>query len=67
MLRNLKVIYGRSGDLASLLPIQRRLTALNRHDPGELRDLGSPLRAGRSAGEAIEPLQAYLDVVAWSE
>ena len=34
------MIYGRTGDIASLLPIQRRLTALNRDEPGELRDLG---------------------------
>ena len=33
MLRNLKAIYTRAGDLASLLPIQRRLTALTHATP----------------------------------
>ena len=62
MLRNLKVIYGRSGDVASLLPIQRRLTALNHGDPGELRDLGILCVQADRLGEAIEPLQAYVDL-----
>jgi regulator of sirC expression with transglutaminase-like and TPR domain len=62
MLRNLKVIYERTGDIAALLPIQRRLTALNRHSPGELRDLGVLCVQADRLGEAIEPFQAYLDV-----
>jgi regulator of sirC expression with transglutaminase-like and TPR domain len=62
MLRNLKVIYGRLGDLASLLPIQRRLTALNRRDPGELRDLGILCVQADLLAEAIEPLQGYLEL-----
>jgi regulator of sirC expression with transglutaminase-like and TPR domain len=62
MLRNLKVIYTKSGDLASLLPIQRRLTALNRHDPNELRDLGVLCVQADLLGEAIEPFQAYLEM-----
>ena len=62
MLRNLKVIYGRSGDIGSLLPIQRRLTALNRHQPGELRDLAVLCVQADRLGEAIEPLQAYLEL-----
>ncbi len=67
MLRNLKVIYGRSGDVASLLPIQRRLTALNIRDPGELRDLGILCVQADRLGEAIEPLQAYLELAPGSE
>jgi regulator of sirC expression with transglutaminase-like and TPR domain len=62
MLRNLKAIYARSGDIASVLPIQRRLTAINRYNPGELRDLGILCVQADRLGEAIEPLQAYLDV-----
>ncbi len=62
MLRNLKAIYTREADLASLLPIQRRLTALNRRDPNELRDLGVLCVQAERLGEAIEPFEAYLDV-----
>jgi regulator of sirC expression with transglutaminase-like and TPR domain len=62
MLRNLKVIYGRAGDIGSLLPIQRRLTALNRRQPGELRDLGVLCVQAERLGEAIEPLHAYLQL-----
>jgi regulator of sirC expression with transglutaminase-like and TPR domain len=60
MLRNLKVIYGRTGEIASLLPIQRRLTALNRHEPAELRDLGVLCVQADCLSEAIDPLEAYL-------
>jgi regulator of sirC expression with transglutaminase-like and TPR domain len=62
MLRNLKVIYSRTGDVTSLLPIQRRLTALNRDDPSELRDLGVLCVQADCLREAVEPLKAYLDV-----
>ncbi len=62
MLRNLKVIYGRTGEIGSLLPIQRRLTALNPGQPGELRDLGVLCVQADRLGEAIEPLQAYLQI-----
>jgi regulator of sirC expression with transglutaminase-like and TPR domain len=62
MLRNLKVIYTQSGDLASLLPIQRRMTALNQHDANELRDLGVLCVQADLLGEAISPFQAYLEV-----
>lgn len=61
MLRNLKVIYGRSGEVATLLPIQRRLTALNPHQPGELRDLGILCIKADRLGEAMAALQGYLD------
>ena len=60
ILRNLKAIYGRTGDFASLLPIQRRLTALNPDDPRELRDLGVLCVQADCLFEAIEPLQSYL-------
>jgi regulator of sirC expression with transglutaminase-like and TPR domain len=62
MLRNLKVIYGRTGEIASLLPIQRRLTALNRDEPGELRDLGVVCVQADRLGEAVEPLETYLEL-----
>ena len=62
MLRNLKAIYGGAGDIPSLLPIQRRLTALNPQDPSELRDLGVLCIQADRLVEAIEPLQAYLDL-----
>ena len=60
MLRNLKVIYGRAGEISSLLPIQRRLTALNRNEPSELRDLGVLSVQADCLSEAIDPLAAYL-------
>jgi regulator of sirC expression with transglutaminase-like and TPR domain len=60
MLRNLKVIYGRAGEIAALLPVQRRLTALNRGEPSELRDLGVLCVQADRLGEAIAPLEAYL-------
>jgi regulator of sirC expression with transglutaminase-like and TPR domain len=63
MLRNLKVIYARAGEIASLLPVQRRLTALNRDVPSELRDLGVLCVQADRLREAIEPLEAYLGVL----
>jgi regulator of sirC expression with transglutaminase-like and TPR domain len=60
MLRNLKAIYLRLGDLPAALPVQRRLAALNRLDPDELRDLGVLCIRADHPGEAIDPLQAYL-------
>jgi regulator of sirC expression with transglutaminase-like and TPR domain len=62
MLWNLKTIYGRSQDYSSLLPVQRRLTALNPDEPAELRDLGILCAQSDLLGEAIDPLQHYLDV-----
>jgi regulator of sirC expression with transglutaminase-like and TPR domain len=61
MLRNLKAIYGNSKDLASLLPVQRRLTALNPHESAEQRDLAILCAQTDRLGEAIDPLEAYLD------
>ncbi len=60
MLRNLKSIYGNSKDLASLLPVQRRLTALNPHESAEQRDLAIVCAQTDRLGEAIDPLEAYL-------
>jgi regulator of sirC expression with transglutaminase-like and TPR domain len=60
MLRNLKAIYGRSGDMVSLLPVQRRLVALNPHDRGELRDLGMVCTQTEHIAQAIDPFRAYL-------
>lgn len=61
MLRNLKVIYGRRQEIASLLPVQRRLAALVPDDLAELRDLGLLYAQCNQLGEAIDPLQGYLD------
>jgi len=62
MLRNLKAIYGKSQDFSSLLPIQRRLTFLNLDEPAELRDLGILCAQMHRLGEAVDPLQEYLDM-----
>ncbi len=61
ILRNLKSIYWDGRDVASVLPIQRRLAALNTDEPNELRDLGLLCSQLGHLGEAIDPLQAYLD------
>jgi regulator of sirC expression with transglutaminase-like and TPR domain len=60
MLRNLKAIYGRLQDAGSLLPVQRRLAALSRDDPSELRDLGLLCAQNNRVGEALDPLESYL-------
>ena len=60
MLRNLKSIYLNSDDIPSALPVQRRLTALNPHDPQEVQDLGILCLNVDRPGEVIDPLQAYL-------
>ena len=60
MLRNLKLIYGNLQDIPSLLPVQRRLAALNRHEPNELRDLGVLCIQADRHGEAIDALESYL-------
>ena len=61
MLSNLKAIYLRLEDVPSALPVQRRLAALNPQDAGELRDLAMLCLQADRPGEAIDPLQAYLD------
>jgi regulator of sirC expression with transglutaminase-like and TPR domain len=60
MLRNLKAIFANSGDLVSLLPVQRRLAAVSRHGADELRDLGLVCTQIDRLGEASDALQAYL-------
>jgi regulator of sirC expression with transglutaminase-like and TPR domain len=62
MLRNLKAIYGRTQDVGSLLPVQRRLTALHWHDPNEMRDLGLLCAQSNRLGEALDSLNAYLNM-----
>ena len=61
MLRNLKVIYLRMEDVASVLPIQRRLAALNPLDAVEVRDLGVIALKAERPGDVIEPLQSFLE------
>jgi regulator of sirC expression with transglutaminase-like and TPR domain len=60
MLRNLKAIYLREEDLPSVLPVLRRLAALNPLDPDEVRDLGVVCLKADRPGEAVDPLQAFL-------
>ena len=60
MLRNLKAIYLKAEDIPSALPVQRRLTALNPHEPEEVHDLGVLCLNADRPGEAIDPLQDYL-------
>jgi regulator of sirC expression with transglutaminase-like and TPR domain len=61
MLRNLKVVYGRRQEIASLVAVQRRLAALSQDDTGELRDLGLLYAQSNRLGEAIDPLESYLE------
>jgi regulator of sirC expression with transglutaminase-like and TPR domain len=61
MLRNLKSIYWDAQDVAAVLPIQRRVAALNPDEADEQRDLGLLCSQLGRLGEAIDPLQAYLD------
>jgi regulator of sirC expression with transglutaminase-like and TPR domain len=61
MLQNLKAIYLRGEDFASVVAVQRRLAALRPHDAEEVRDLGVLCLQAERPGEAIGPLQAYLD------
>jgi regulator of sirC expression with transglutaminase-like and TPR domain len=60
ILKNLKAIYWNTQDVASILPVQRRLVALNPNEPAELRDLGVLCVHAERLGEAIDPLEAYL-------
>ncbi len=61
MLRNLKAIYLQQKDFASALPIVRRLAALRSDDPLELRDWGMVSLQVDRPGEALEPLQRYVE------
>lgn len=60
ILRNLKAIYWNTQDVTSILPVQRRLVALNGNEPTELRDLGVLCVQAELLGEAIDRLEAYL-------
>ncbi len=60
ILRNLKSIYLRAEDVPSVLPIQRRLVALNPRDAEEVRDLGVLCLRAERPGEAVDPLQTFL-------
>ncbi|MGO9601271.1 MAG: SirB1 family protein [Isosphaeraceae bacterium] len=60
LLRNLKAIYLGTHDYLSALAVQRRLAAVAL-DPMENRDLGMICLQVERHGEAIDPLQAYLD------
>jgi regulator of sirC expression with transglutaminase-like and TPR domain len=61
MLRNLKAIYWNAQDLEAALHVQRRLAAIERHAPAELRDLATLCARLRRPGEAIDAFEAYLD------
>jgi regulator of sirC expression with transglutaminase-like and TPR domain len=60
MLRNLKAIYQGTDDFLSALSVQRRLAAVAKDQPEELRDLGMICLQVERPGEAIDPLEAYL-------
>jgi regulator of sirC expression with transglutaminase-like and TPR domain len=60
MLRNLKTIYLKAEDVASVLPVQRRIAALNPQDADEVRDLGVVSLKAERPGEAVDALQAFL-------
>ena len=61
MLRNLKAIYRQADDPASSFPVQRRLAALHPDDGEEVRDFGVLCLQADRPGEAVGPLQSYLD------
>ncbi len=63
MLRNLKGIYLEQKDFASALPVVRRLAVLRRDDPLELRDWGMICLQVDRPGEALGPLQSYVDAL----
>jgi regulator of sirC expression with transglutaminase-like and TPR domain len=67
MLRNLKAIYLGTSDYLSALPVQRRLARVAGDDPSEQRDLGMICVHSDRPGEAIDPLQRYLDSQADAE
>jgi regulator of sirC expression with transglutaminase-like and TPR domain len=61
MLRNLKAVYLRAERFVEVLPVLRRLVALERDQPIERRDLGAACLHADRPGEAIDHLSAYLD------
>ena len=60
MLRNLKRIYLERREFQQVLPVVRRLAALNPHDLAEQRDWGLAAIQTNQLGEAISPLARYL-------
>jgi regulator of sirC expression with transglutaminase-like and TPR domain len=62
MLRNLKGAYLERKDFASALPVIRRLAALRPDDALEQRDWGMVSLQVDRPGEALDPLQRYVDV-----
>ncbi len=60
MLRNLKAIYLQRNDFMVALPVQRRLAALDPGEPQEQRDLGMLCLQVDRPGDAVSPLEAYL-------
>ena len=60
MLRNLKRIYLERREFDQVLPVVRRLAALNPHDLAEQRDWGLAAIQLNRPGEAISPLARYL-------
>ncbi|MGE3818394.1 MAG: SirB1 family protein [Isosphaeraceae bacterium] len=60
MLRNLKAIHAREGDLGAGLIVQRRLAAVTPDQPIEQRDLAMLALGLERPAEAIAPLQRYL-------
>ena len=61
MLRNLKSLYLEQKDFESALPVIRRLAALRRDDPVEQRDWGMVCLQVDRPGEALDPLQRYVE------
>jgi regulator of sirC expression with transglutaminase-like and TPR domain len=61
MLRNLKSIHLESRDYASALPVVRRLAALSRDDLLEQRDWGMICLQADRPGEALAPLERYVE------
>jgi regulator of sirC expression with transglutaminase-like and TPR domain len=63
MLRNLKGLFLQAHDFPAMLPVQRRLAALQASDPIEHRDLGMTYLFLDRPGDAIHPLERYLTSV----
>ena len=60
MLRNLKAIYFQRNEFLLALPVQRRLAAIELGEPEEQRDLGMLCLQVDRPGDALKPLEAYL-------
>jgi regulator of sirC expression with transglutaminase-like and TPR domain len=60
MLRNLKAIYFQRNEFMLALPVQRRLAAVELGEPEEQRDLGMLCLQVDRPGDAVGPLEAYL-------